>query len=239
MKVSRAGRYGGLTLLIICLVASALRASTITISLADVQAPRGQPVEVPVSIRGAQKLGALQADLIYDPAILEPQDLKVGSVSENITIGSNVLEPGRFRVVMNTSASESVTGDGILMVAVFEVKTHEGGTCGLELDRVRAWDNTAPEATPREMLVTLESGSFTVTTIAPTLVDRFSLLALLAIVAVVLVLLVFGLLIVMLLRKAGRKNEVKLACPHCGQEVQAGAMFCGACGGSLDPQNVG
>lgn len=200
-----------------------IEASSVTISVATVQAPAGDHVEVPVMIRGAQKLGALQTDLIYDPSVLEAKSLKMGSVSQNITIGSNTIEPGRFRMVMNTSAAESISGDGILMAAVFSVTGQAGSTCELVLEHARAWDNTAPEATPYEMLVITEAGSFTVSSGGVPKMWLFAGVALAVIVAVLLLL---------TLRSTARKASNR-QCPQCGRKVPQGSRFCSACGATL------
>ena len=68
----------------------------------------------------------------------------------------------RLRMVMNASPRESVSGDGTLMKALFTVKGANEQRCELALEQVQAWDNTRPDAPPYEMLVTVESGAFTV-----------------------------------------------------------------------------
>ena len=144
------------------LVALVAWASSVTLVVGSVQGASGSKVEVPIGVRGAQQLGALQMDLTYDPAILDAPTVEKGALPQEITLGSNVVSPGRLRLVMNTSARESVSGDGTLMKAVFVVKGQSGQKCDLRLEQVLAWDNTKPDAPPYEMLVTVEPGKFAV-----------------------------------------------------------------------------
>jgi hypothetical protein len=144
------------------LVALVAWASSVTLVVGSIEGGSGAKVEVPIHIRGAQQLGALQMDLTYDPAILDAPTVEKGALPQEITLGSNVVSPGRLRLVMNTSARESVSGDGLLMKAVFVVKGQSGQKCDLRLDQVKAWDNTKPDAPPYEMLVTVEPGKFAV-----------------------------------------------------------------------------
>jgi len=137
-------------------------ASSVTLVVGSVKGASGSKVEVPINVRGAQQLGALQMDLTYDPAILDAPTVEKGALAQEITLGSNVVSPGRLRLVMNTSARESVSGDGTLMKAVFVVKGLSGQKCDLRLEQVQAWDNTKPDAPPYEMLVTVEPGKFAV-----------------------------------------------------------------------------
>jgi hypothetical protein len=144
------------------LVALVAWASSVTLVVGSAQGASGAKVDVPINIRGAQQLGALQMDLTYDPAVLDTPTVEKGALAQEITLGSNVVSPGRLRVVMNTSAKESVSGDGMLMKAVFVVKGQSGQKCDLRLEQVQAWDNTKPDAPPYEMLVTVEPGKFAV-----------------------------------------------------------------------------
>ena len=137
------------------------RASSVTVVVGSVEGASGSKVSVPINIRDAQQLGAMQMEMTYDPALLEAKTVDNGSLPQEITIGSNVVAPGRLRIVMNAPARESISGDGTLMKAVFEVKGKSGPGCDLRLEGLRAWDNTKPEAMPFEMLVTVEPGKFT------------------------------------------------------------------------------
>jgi hypothetical protein len=144
-------------------VASIERPSSVTLVVGDIQGVPGAKVEVPIEARAAQQLGALQMELVYDPGILEPVSVEPGSMSADLTVDHHVAIPGRLRIVMNASARESVSGDGTLLKAVFNVKGTSGQRCDLALAEVQAWDNTRPDLPPYEMLVSVEPGGFTVT----------------------------------------------------------------------------
>jgi hypothetical protein len=149
-------------LLSVCLPGAMAHASSVTVVVCSVEGATGAKVEVPINIRNAQQLGAMQMEMTYDPAVLEAKTVEKGGLPQEITVGSNVIAPGRLRIVMNASARESISGDGTLMKAVFEVKGTRGQRCDLHLTGLRAWDNTKPEAPPYEMLATVEPGTFTV-----------------------------------------------------------------------------
>ncbi len=151
-----------LALLVGGFAAPAAWASSVTLAVGSVEGAPGSRVEVPIDVHAAQQLGALQMELVYDPDILEPMSVETGTMSQEVTVDHNVVSPGRLRMVMNTSARESLSGDGTLMKALFTVKGTSEQRCELTLEEVQAWDNTRPDAPPYEMLVTVESGAFTV-----------------------------------------------------------------------------
>lgn len=158
----RLARRALLALSLALVVSLVAWASSMTLAVGSVEGASGSKIEVPINVRAAQQLGALQMELVYDPAILEAQSIEKGTMPQEITLGHNVVSPGRLRVVMNTSARESVSGDGTLMKALFTVKGQSGQQCDLRLEQVQAWDNTKPDAPPYEMLVTVEPGKFAV-----------------------------------------------------------------------------
>lgn len=151
-----------LTLLVGVFAPPAAWSSSVTLAVGSVEGAPGSRVEVPIDVRAAQQLGALQMELVYDPDILEPLSVETGTMSQDVTVDHNIVAPGRLRIVMNASARESVSGDGTLIKAVFTVKGTNQQRCELTLEQVQAWDNTRPDAPPYEMLVTVESGAFTV-----------------------------------------------------------------------------
>ncbi len=202
-------------------------ASSVTLVVGSVKGASGAKVEVPISVRAAQQLGALQFELVYDPAVLEAHTVEKGSMPQEITVGSNVVSPGRLRVVMNAPARESISGDGTLLKALFTVKGQDGKGCELRLEQVQAWDNTKPDAPPYEMLVAVEHGKFTVTSGgAP----------------VGLILGICGgvvLLVVVIVAVARRKPRAAVGgpavgyCAHCGAPLAPGARFCPKCGAPI------
>lgn len=198
-------------------------ASSVTLGVGSIEGASGSKVEVPINIRGAQQLGAMQIELTYDPAILDTPTVVKGSLPQEITIGHNVVAPGRLRMVVNTSAKESISGDGTLMKVVFLAKGQSGQQCDLRLEKVQAWDNTRPESPPYEMLVTIEAGKFTVGGAG------LPMALIVGICGVVV-------LLVVIFAVARRKPRVVAAgapaatCSGCGAATAPGARFCTNCG---------
>ena len=208
---------------LIALVPLVSWASSVTLWVGSIEGASGAKVEVPINVRGAQQLGTLQIELTYDPAILDAPTVEKGSLPQEITLGHNLVSPGRLRMVMNTSARESISGDGTLMKVVFLAKGQSGQQCDLRLEQAQAWDNTKPEAPPYEMLVTVEAGKLTVgrAGLPMTMIAGIcgAVVLLVAIVAV-----------------ARRKPRVVAAgppaapCSGCGAAIAPGARFCTNCG---------
>ncbi len=199
-------------------------ASSVTLVVGSVGGASGSKAAVPINVRGAQQLGALQMELTYDPAVLDAPTVEKGSMPQEITVGSNVVSPGRLRVVMNASARESISGDGTLMKVVFLVKGQSGQQCDLRLEQVQAWDNTKPDAPPYEMLVTVEPGKFTVG-------GAGLPVALIAgIGGAVVVLLVVVLVVATRKPRGATARPAAATCGGCGAAIAPGARFCVNCG---------
>ena len=163
MKTLRAMGFALTGLGVLLLVGGAVLASSVTLVVPPVEGPEGGEVKVPLNVRQCEALGALQLDLTYDPQVLEAKGVEKGSMSAEIFIEHNVVAPGRLRIVLNTSASGSVSGDGALVVATFAVRGKKGQQCALGLEAAKAWDNTKDTALPYEMMVAVEPGTFSVT----------------------------------------------------------------------------
>ena len=216
-----------LALLLGSLVPLVARASSVTLGVGSIKGASGSKVEVPINIRGAQQLGAMQLELIYDPAILDAPTVGKGSLPQEITVGQNIVTPGCLRIVINTPAKESISGDGTLMKVVFLVKGQSGQQCDLRLEQVQAWDNTKPEAPPYEMLVTLEPGKFTVGGTGLSM-------ALIAGICGAGVLLIVILAIVRRKpRLAATPTPAAATCSACGAATAATARFCRNCGNPM------
>lgn len=138
----------------LCLLAVWASAAAASVTIAVPQDATGVPghdAAVPIAIRGAQGLGALQFELTYDPAVLEAGEVVAGPGIAGVLLESNVVSPGRLRVAM--AGNEPMTGDGEL-TAAFAVKAP--GTSALGLENARAWE----QANSLDMLVDVESGEF-------------------------------------------------------------------------------
>ncbi|MBL7222886.1 MAG: hypothetical protein ISS72_03440 [Candidatus Brocadiae bacterium] len=217
-------------------------ASSVTLVVGSVEGASGSKAEVPINIRAAQQLGALQMELVYDPAILDAPTVEKGSMPQEITVGHNVVSPGRLRVVMNAPARESISGDGTLLKAIFTVKGQGGQHCELRLEQVQAWDNTKPDAPPYEMLVTVEPGKFTVggggVPVALIAAIGGGLVVLLTVIVVAAKRKPKGTAAeappVSTVSKRPTEDGKRTAfCGGCGARVKAGTRFCADCGAPL------
>lgn len=228
------GRNFALAWLLFSLSSAPSIASSVTLFVPPSQGAAGSEIQISINVRDCQKLGALQFELVFDPLILEPRIVEGGALAAESQLDFNVISPGRMRIVMNTSASGSISGTGTLLNAGFLVQGEAGQVSELQLTEVRAWDNTAPEAVPYPMLVTLESpASFTVTG---------GLSSYLVIGIIVAALALLGMVIALVVRgkregKSGAKVAPVLspaahpgACRQCGAPVGAEARFCPRCG---------
>jgi len=137
-------------------------ASTVTFKIGVVEGGQGSRVEVPLSAMDAENLGAAQMELVYDPEVLVFQEVAGGASASQLTIDHYLAAPGRLRLVLNSSARESISGDLLLTKVIFEISGATGQQSELQLTAVEAWDNIGPEATPAVMLVTLQPGQVTV-----------------------------------------------------------------------------
>lgn len=127
-------------------------AASVTIAVPhDATGVPGRDAEIPIAIRGAQGLGALQFELTYDPAVLEAGEVVAGPGIPGVLLESNVVSPGRLRVAL--AGNEPMAGDGEL-TATFAVKAP--GTSVLGIENARAWEQT----NSLDMLIDVESGQF-------------------------------------------------------------------------------
>ncbi len=138
----------------LCLLAAWASAAAASVTVAvphDATGTPGRDAVVPIAIRGAQGLGALQFELTYDPIVLEAGEVVAGPGIPGVLQESNVVSPGRLRVAM--AGNEPMAGDGEL-TAAFAVKAP--GTSALGIENARAWE----QANSLDMLVDVETGQF-------------------------------------------------------------------------------
>lgn len=78
---------------------------------------------VAVNAKGANNVGSLEFELIYDTAVLQAVGVEKGTLAGNAMIDSSVERPGRVWVGMVDS--NGINGDGSLVVVSFQ-KVGEG-----------------------------------------------------------------------------------------------------------------
>ena len=158
MKTQPILRLLGLVSLIALLAfAQTVLAATVTLRVASVEGAPNSTVDVPINIEGAKGIGAVQFDLLYDPAVVKAQSITRGPVAgDNALLESNVIQPGRMRAVFATT--DGMKGDGVFATARFTVIGNTGQSSALTLESSRAWE----PITHIEALVKTEPGKVTV-----------------------------------------------------------------------------
>jgi hypothetical protein len=173
----------------VALVAS-LYAAAMTLRLPTVEGASGATVDVAIDVAGAEKVGALQFEVVYDPAVLTAESARAGALATDALIEVKTDRPGRLFIALVTT--NSINGSGTVAIASFRVIGAPGKSTTLEPAAAQAWEGI----THREVLVTPAPGRLTVT-------ERpFPWLWILIGVAVVL-------LVAILLKRRSRTREAK------------------------------
>jgi peptide/nickel transport system substrate-binding protein len=131
----------------------------ITVSVGNMQAMSGEEVSIPIMVKDAKGIGAIQLVLTYDQSVLEAKSVDKGNLLEgNVLMESNIDKQGRIAVALTTL--DGIKGDGTLLAANFLVRGNTGQSSTLKLESVEAWEvNTLVN-----IIVNAESGKFVVQT---------------------------------------------------------------------------
>lgn len=172
---------------------SPAHAATVTVRVGMVQAPAGGTIEVPIEVIGAPGIGALQLELVYDPAVLTAQEVVKGPLLTNAMIEATIAPRGRAGMAM--VSPDSIKGDGVIAKVRFKVVGNPDQKSALTLDKVQAWERD----TGRDVLIKTEAGLVT-------LVADFTLWIFVAIVALLLFLLLIAALLIWRKRPSGRQS---------------------------------
>jgi hypothetical protein len=135
----------------LAIMSSSAIANNMTLTVGSIESPAGTEVAVPLRVTQAVRLGALQMDVLFDEQVLDFRSASPNSFEDPITIDQHVVEPGRLRLVMNTSASASISGDHDLLTLNFQVIGSVGSQSKVALEAIEAWDNIGPDAIPAVM----------------------------------------------------------------------------------------
>jgi hypothetical protein len=134
-----------------------VQAGSINVRVPSVEAQAGGTVEVPIQATGAPGIGAMQLDLVYDPAVLTPDTVTRGPVlGSNGLLEFNKDKAGRLMLAMVTL--DGMQGDGTIATARFKVVGESGKKSALTLENCRAWEG----ASHRDVLVNAQGGQVTV-----------------------------------------------------------------------------
>jgi hypothetical protein len=147
-----------LLLAAVFLSVSALQASSVTVTVASVEASSGGTVDVPVRAAGASGIGAMQMDLVFDAAVLKPDSVNKGALlGNNALLQSNIDVAGRVIIALVTL--DGIKGDGDILNVRFKVIGQSGQSSVLKLEKAMAWEG----ASHQDVLVKTEAGQFKMT----------------------------------------------------------------------------
>ncbi len=203
----------------------------LTVSVDEVSGAPGRAVEVPIMVKGADGVGSMYIELLYETRVLKATGVKKGKLTRHSLLQANMDEPGR--VVMALVDANGFRGDGSVALVQFQVQGGEGAAGVLLLQNLRASD--AASQPPAALPTRAVNGLFRVTKGAVGI--PWPALATIGIVAA-------GTAITFVLWRAGklRRAEARapvapvvrgFKCPQCGRQVRPGERFCGECGAPL------
>jgi len=185
-----------LSLVIVMATVWISQASSVTVSVPSLEAKAGSMVDVPIQVVGAPGIGAMQMDLIYDPAVLTPE-----TVTNGKELGSNALlefnKDTTGRLMMALVTLDAMQGDGTIASARFKVIGEKGQKSALTLENCRVWEG----ASHQDVVVNTEAGNLSVVG-----KDKSSFLLWIIIAVIVMILLLV--LFIWRKRSAARKQAV-------------------------------
>ena len=118
----------------------AAQSSRAELSITPGTAAAGSVAKVSIRANAPVTLGALQFDLIYDPTVVRLKQVESGELIPAGLVESNIVQPGRARVALVTN--EEIKGDGVLLIAEFEVLAGPARPTSISPEEVRGWDQT-------------------------------------------------------------------------------------------------
>lgn len=101
-------------------------------------AEAGASAKVPIQFNSPVGVGAVQFELVFDPAALKFKGVENGPHLPAGLVEANEVQPGRVRVAL--VSNEEVKGAGVLLLAEFELTPGPVGATSVNLESVRAWD---------------------------------------------------------------------------------------------------
>ncbi len=128
-----------ITIAILLLALLANAATATTISVADSKGAKGDKVKVPINIAGASNLGAIGIVLSYDPSVLKGTGAEGGTLASNAMVESNEVSPGNMRI--SFADSRGISGNGVIVEAVFEVVGDSGSSTQIAIIQTRGYDS--------------------------------------------------------------------------------------------------
>ena len=135
----------------------AVHSESFTLRVESIEVSSGGDAEVPISVKGASGIGAMQFVLSYDSSLLTVTEVVRGSLlGGDALLEFNADQPGRLAIAI--VALEHIQGDGPIALARFSVEGEKGTSSPLELSQARAWEGESRV----EALVNVEAGVLTI-----------------------------------------------------------------------------
>jgi hypothetical protein len=144
--------------LAVVLAAAGQAQAQITVTAGPATGATGTEATVAVQVRGAVDLGSFQAELSFDPAVLQLKSVEKGALMANALFEYSAGAEGTVK--FGAAAAESVAGDGVLAECRFLVMGRPGSRSELKFVKVEAWTIGSPRPTP--LAVEAVDGAFTV-----------------------------------------------------------------------------
>ena len=198
------------------------RAASLELTLPAVDSEPAQTVKVPLLVKNAAGLGALQMELVIDPALAEVTAVEPGALLANALVD---FKTTGNRCAVGAVSSDPVIGGGELLLVT--LRATGSGRAELSVQNAQAWENENQQP----MTVTASTGSLR---IGGASWLTFWLWPGLAIVVLASGLCVWGLRRKRLgVSRAGERLQDPgegQACPNCGTRV----TYCPCCGAKLE-----
>ena len=95
-------------------------------------------IKIPVALQGAQHIGSLHLDLVYDPLLLTPTLVEKGEMAGSGMFAYSTDSAGS--VVIGIVSNKGMNGDGTVAIVTFSVKGYTDRTLSLLLANVICFD---------------------------------------------------------------------------------------------------
>jgi hypothetical protein len=154
----RYGRWVTVVLLAASLCSSALAQTPMVVKVGEVSGPHRQITDVAIEVAGASNVGSMHIELTYDPAVLQPSDVKTGSLADGALLERNLSTPGR--IVIGLITTRGISGNGEVAVVSFNASGETGTASDLRLENVTASDTSSQP--PAAIPTSVQHGSFRV-----------------------------------------------------------------------------
>ena len=137
--------------------ANSVSAETLTLTVEPQEGMPGDQLKVSVSASNADDLGALQAEVTFDPNVLDLQSVSSGELAGEALVDFAVTESGTAKIGIATL--EGISGDGELLILEFQVVGGDGDSSTITLGNGEAWK----QESHARILVDSIAGQITVT----------------------------------------------------------------------------